>query len=342
MEKEGVSSAGWIVGLILIVSISVAILCVVSPSLLNDNNSNINSASQDELAKLLTTDPELILYKEEKPVINTGFEKARVIAVDANDQIYVTGDQSVRAYDASGKALPFTIQLDKEISALSIADDGTLYVGVSDHVEVFDANGQRKSVWETLEPKSIVSSIGIAGENVFLADAGARTIHHFKTDGTKQKDFGEFVLPSFYFDLAVADENRLKVAHTGKHRLETYDFDGNLLSWWGEFSMKEIEKFCGCCNPVNFALLPDQQGYVTCEKGITRVKQYSNNGNFLGVVAGPEQFTKHDLQCDRPDACFNPIGLDVAVDSQGRVLVLDSTTKEIRIFVKKTDQEIVG
>jgi len=342
MEKEGVTNAGWIVGSIIALAIVGALVGVLVPDLLGKKGTSVNQSSSDELASLLITDPELILYKEIEPRIETGFQQSRVIAVDSQDRMYVTGDQSIHMYDSTGKRLPSTIDVKHDISALSIAKDGKLYVGVTDHIEVFDSNGQLLNQWKSLGSKSIVSSIAVHEDDVFVADAGSRTIHHFKTDGTKQKSFGEFVLPSFYFDVAIADDQRLKVAHTGKHRLETYDFDGNLLSWWGDFSMKEIEKFCGCCNPVNFALLPNNEGFITCEKGITRVKQYSSDGEFLGVVAGPEQFTKHDLQCDRPDACFNPIGLDVAIDSKGRVLVLDATTKEVRIFVKNDSNKTVG
>ncbi|MBM3243119.1 hypothetical protein FJZ31_43220, partial [Candidatus Poribacteria bacterium] len=50
----------------------------------------------------------------------------------------------------------------------------------------------------------------------------------------------------------------------------------------GYLSM-DIDGFCGCCNPVNFAMLPDGR-FVTCEKGLPRVKIYDADGTFSGVV----------------------------------------------------------
>jgi hypothetical protein len=89
---------------------------------------------------------------------------------------------------------------------------------------------------------------------------------------------------------------------------------------------------------VNFALLPDGQGYVTCEKGLTRVKVYDSGGDFVGVVAGPEEFAEHDRRTSATDVSPSLIGLDVSVDSKGRVLVLDPALSEVRIFTRKRQE----
>ena len=85
---------------------------------------------------------------------------------------------------------------------------------------------------------------------------------------------------------------------------------------------------------MNFALLPDG-GYVTCEKGLTRVKVYDPEGNFVAVVAGPEQFVEAGHACDVSANCQTG-GLDVAVDPQGRILVLDPLAGDIRVYVHQT------
>ncbi|MDP6381257.1 MAG: hypothetical protein QF662_07935, partial [Phycisphaerae bacterium] len=116
-------------------------------------------------------------------------------------------------------------------------------------------------------------------------------------------------------------------------RIQAYTFDGDLEFSWGEFS-NGIEGFCGCCNPVSFALLPGG-GYITAEKGLTRVKEYDADGKFVGVVAAPKEFPDHAGACSltEPLACITK-GLDVAVDSKGRVLVVDPIAGNVRIFAK--------
>ena len=84
----------------------------------------------------------------------------------------------------------------------------------------------------------------------------------------------------------------------------------------------EPEGFCGCCNPVRFAINNDGS-FVTAEKGIVRIKSYDQSGKFLSIVAGPDEF---DTDCP-------PI--DMALDPDGRIIVLDPSRNEIRIFVRK-------
>jgi hypothetical protein len=62
---------------------------------------------------------------------------------------------------------------------------------------------------------------------------------------------------------------------------------------------------------------------VTSEKGLPRVKVYGADGKFAGVVAGFETFS--------PEV----VGLDLAVDSKGRVYVLDPASKTVRVYVQK-------
>jgi hypothetical protein len=68
---------------------------------------------------------------------------------------------------------------------------------------------------------------------------------------------------------------------------------------------------------------------VAAEKGLaaTRVKVYGVDGKLDNLVANLDAFD------ERPDG--PAIVLDVAVDSQGRVLVLDPARRQVRTFVPK-------
>ncbi|MEW6236661.1 MAG: hypothetical protein AB1656_14855 [Candidatus Omnitrophota bacterium] len=279
-------------------------------------------------------DPALVLYKETSSPIHTGFSWARSIAVGPDDRIYVSGGQEIRAFEPSGERLPFAVTLQNEATALTVSKDGTLYAGAEDHIETYDSSGQLKERWKPNNSKSFITSIGVWEENVLAADFGARTVYRYDLHGNEKGSFGDFVLPSYYFDLAISPNGIAHVVNTGKHRVESYNPDGNLTSWWGEFSNDDVKKFCGCCNPVNFTLLPNDEGFVTCEKGITRVKVFDKEGTFLGFVAAPDQFSRHDSLSAVPDYCFSGLGLDVAIDSKGRILILDPALAQVRIFAR--------
>ena len=169
---------------------------------------------------------------------------------------------------------------------------------------------------------------------MFVADAGNRIVLRFDRAGNLVKRIGQkdpskgvpgFIVPSPYFDLAVGPDGLLWVANTGRHHLEAYTFEGDYETGWGEAAVG-LRGFCGCCNPAHFALLPDGR-FITSEKGLARVKIHSAKGEFEGVVAGPEAFPKH---LDNPTGA--QAGIDVAVDSQGRVILADSLSNEVRIF----------
>ncbi|MBI1387162.1 MAG: hypothetical protein GC154_01775 [bacterium] len=307
-------------------------MSIVSTDRFGEKGNGLGPEYQYDLSELRKTDPAMILYKEASPRINTGHSWGRAIAVGPEDQIYTLGGQQLHVFDSTGKRLPLTIERDKELTAVTVLKDGSIYLGVTDHIEIFDASGQLKSQWESIGSGAEITSIVVTPDIVFAADFGSRSVIRYDASGQKLDSFGDFNLPSNYFDLAYTSDGQLLAANTGEHRIETYDLKGNLMSWWGEFSNQEPDKFCGCCNPISFALLPGQSGIVTCEKGLTRVKVYDKEGRFVGFVAGAESFDQRDGLTATPEYCYNRMGLDVAVDSQGRVLVLEPVMAEIRVY----------
>jgi hypothetical protein len=155
------------------------------------------------------------------------------------------------------------------------------------------------------------------------------------TIGKRDPDrgIGGFVVPSPHLDVAMAADGLLRAVNPGRHRIEAYTPEGDLELHWGKPSMG-IDGFSGCCNPCSIALLPDG-GVITGERGIPRVKLYDAHGTLLGVVAAPEKFAEGEraLRGDWREGSGG--GLDVALDSRGRVLVLDPLARVVRIFVRR-------
>ena len=107
----------------------------------------------------------------------------------------------------------------------------------------------------------------------------------------------------------------MHVVNPGRHRIENY-FDGHFEDSWGQPGESPGD-FCGCCNPVALAILPDQR-FVTAEKGILHMKVYSHQGEFLGMVAGQDILAPNATTVETR-APLRPPELDVATDSRGRV-----------------------
>ncbi|MBM3237785.1 hypothetical protein FJZ31_15965 [Candidatus Poribacteria bacterium] len=325
---------------IVTLAIAVATIATLRIDRTGKKGSGLGEAFTYDLNDLRKTDPALIQY-EEAGKIKTGFQDVFSIAAGPNKQIYVAGDKAIRVFDGDGNRLS-EIKLTDSPRCLAVTGGGIIYVGMKEHVEVYDHEGVRKANWESLGQNAVLTSIAASENDVFLADAGNRVVLRYDTSGKLVNRIGEknedknipgFVVPSPYFDLAVAPDGLLRVVNPGRHKIEAYTFDGYLELSWGETSTN-IKGFSGCCNPVNFAMLADG-GFVTCEKGLPRVKIYDADGVFVGVVAGSELFAEHGKACP-PDGFSNcqTGGLDVAVDSRARILILDPDERTVRIFTR--------
>ncbi len=338
----GKTISGLIVVVLLIAAIVVGVISVLRLDTTGESGSGLSAEYDYDLGKLAAIDPNLILHEESRPPLGTGFRQSRAVALDSSGRIYVAGDRAIGVFSATGSPEKL-IDLSGEPRCVTVADDGKIYVGVGDHVEVLTAEGQPAASWAPLGEEAVLTGIAKHRDDVFVADAGHRIVLHYNAAGTLVGHIGEknpdknvpgFVIPSPHFDLAVSRDGLLRVANPGRNRIETYTFEGDFEFSWGERSVK-IKGFCGCCNPVNFALLPDGS-FVTAEKGLDRVKIYDSDGGFVGVVAGPVQLGKEGQikVCNTPEECREG-GLDVAVAPDGRVYVLDVTGNMIRVFQKK-------
>ena len=331
------------------VAIAIAVVALIRLDTTGKKGSGLGQEFIYDLKDLGKIDPNLILYKETAPAIDTGFSVSHSIAVAPDGSIYIAGDKAIRVLAESGNLL-CEIKLADMPRCLTVTGDGKIYVGMKDHVEIYDGQGKQLATWKSLGNNAVLTSIAVSKNDVFVADAGNRIVHRFDKTGKlsnhigardKDKNISGFVIPSPYFDLAVARDGLLRVTNPGQHRIEAYTFDGDLEFWWGQFSAG-VKGFCGCCNPVNFAILQDEN-FVTCEKGLIRVKIYDPEGAFVGVVAGPEQLVEGGASRVSE---FGPAsqagGFDVAVNTSGRIFVLDTIKNVVRTFTKKPPKAITG
>ncbi len=287
------------------------------------------------------TDPQLIHYE---PIgqIRSSHADPRRIAIGPEDQLHIAAGKYVSILDSQGNA-GTDIALAAEPRCLAVATDGTIFIGLRGHLEVYNRKGDRAAVWESPGRKTWFTGLAVGENDVFAADAGNRLVLRYDRSGkligrigekSQERNIPGFIVPSPFFDLEIARDGLLRVANPGRHRVEAYTFSGDLEFSWGKASAA-IDGFCGCCNPISLALLPDGR-HVTCEKGLPRVKVYGADGTFESVVAGAESFAENAQASAVETSDGAQGGLDAAVDSQGRIFVLDSVAGDVRILRRKT------
>jgi hypothetical protein len=275
-------------------------------------------------------DPALNHYTE-KQKIAVNLENLTALAIGPEDNIYVAGDNVYLSVDGNGNILR-SVNCGQSARCISIDLNNDVFLGMTDHVRVYDQEGVEKARWKSPDKNPLFTSIKVTSEAVYVADAGNFIVWKYDKSGKilsgigqkdEQKDIPGFVIPSPYFDLAVDPDGFLWVVNPGRLSLENYTTSGELRSSWGTPGMN-VEEFCGCCNPSHFAIQNDGS-FITGEKGIVRVKVYNRAGKLVSVVAGPDQFDE------------GTVGIDLAADSKNRIYVLDPMRKMVRVFEKKPD-----
>jgi hypothetical protein len=280
-----------------------------------------------KMDKLRYINPSLVGYSQVaqfKPEI----EELHGITIDKYDNIYLTGKDKIIVY-SSDLTLKSSFNTGNVATCIAI-ENAKVYLGVQNHVEVYDLDGKFQKSWLPVNEKSVITSIAISEKYIYVADAGNRIVYQYDKKGDLVKEIGKknpkkgilgFVIPSPYFDLLIGREGELWVVNPGRHSFESYNEKGDQISSWAKTSM-DVDGFCGCCNPSNIAMLSDGS-FVTSEKAIERVKVHLPSGELKCVVATPENFEEGTK------------GIDLAVDSKDRIYVLDPAKKQVTIFVKK-------
>jgi hypothetical protein len=293
-----------------------------------------------DVARFQKSDPSLIRY-EETGRFTVALERARNIAVANDGSIFVCGTGGIRKFTPKGEST-LHIPLEQPVYSLAIRPSGEIRAGQAGKITVFSPNGVEMKTWSGFSAKFLPTSITITKDRVFVADAGERVVLQLDADGKQisvigakdpERNIQGFMIPSPYFCVRMAPDGLLRVTNPGEHLIEAYTTNGDREIAWGKSSFA-IDGFCGCCNPVSFDIFPDGS-FVTCEKGLPRVKLYDSHGTFTGLVAGPEAFPEYLKAANAGTPHSLGSGIYAAIDPQGRVLVLDVVGGEVRIMKPK-------
>ncbi len=267
-------------------------------------------------------------YRQQKVFSGKGMglhqfrSQLRAIAVDSKDWVYAAGDSEVKVFDPEGRFQRRWFTSQPGFSLL--VQDGTVYVGQEGQLEFFDPSGHLLNTWQDPERLGRVTALGLQANSILIADAKDRCIRRFDRQGGWRNDIGKdnrmkgFKIPNGTLDFAIDSGGTIHACNPGKHRVERYTPEGELLGHIGRFDGRNPEGFPGCCNPTNLTVSDQGWVYVT-EKAGPRAKVYDGEGRLLSVIA-TDVFDPN---------CKN---MDLAVDSRNRVLVADTIQLNIHVF----------
>jgi len=322
-----------------VVSKAAALLGLAGGAKANPQEQGAANPFAYDISRFQKTDPKLITY-EEVTRWPLPHKEARRLAIGPDDQLYVCAGNYISGLSRTGERR-LELALAGPACCVAVARDGTIFAGLRDHLEVFDAKGARVARWEAPDPKTWLTGLAAAEKDVFAADAGKLVVLRYDRTGKivgrigrkdAERNVPGLIVPSPFLDVIIHRDGLLRVTNPGRHRVEAYTFDGDLEGAWGK-PTAGIEGFCGCCNPIAITTLADGR-VVTCEKGIPRVKIYSAAGEFESVVAGAESFPENAHACNDLNDCIHG-GMDAAVDADGRIYILDIVTSEVRVMKRK-------
>ncbi len=278
------------------------------------------------------------LYRRVAVFTPAGIERLRGLAVKA-DRVCLLGAGEARLYAlATVKAgrgeASRTVALPQTPTCAAFGDERTLYVGLGDRVARVDLDEETPPIqWNSYGPRAQVTSVAVApdGARVCVADAGNRVIHAHDTQGKLLQRYAEkntatgapgLVVPSPHLDVLAAD--LLWVVNPGRHQVEGYNREGDLMARWGRFGTGD-DAFTGCCNPSDIARLGDGR-FLASEKGAPRIKLFSAAGAFAGYVAPLSDFGRA------------PGKLDLAATEEGAVLVTVPRDRAVWLYEPLTKE----
>ena len=272
----------------------------------------------------------------------------RLLACDGRAKV-------VKVFDLKGQ-LQATWPLPFAPSAVCAAADGTIYVGGVAKLAKLDGKGKLLKTAD-VEAELVVSRAGRSDPRrrarfgrrpVGKASGMAATAKElFVSFGAGWSLRSKDVIVRFDRDLGrgkqiasglngccqrldlTAIDGVLYVAENTRYRVLRMDREGKVLGQWGKRDRRDIAAFGSCCNPMNLCVGPGKVIY-TAESGLGRVKRYTPEGRFLGLVGeiGVTRFTRAG---GLAASCSN-IAVAASADG-GRVFVQDVKTNAIRVLV---------
>ena len=193
-----------------------------------------------------------------------------VIAVDANDNIYVLNT------------------LQKEIVRKMRGREMKQKINIGVHCYIYNKEGKKLKDFK-LDKLKQATGARIFEDKLLISDVGMGALVIYNKETGKQMSTIKDLRPCCsILDFDVDKKGQIIVANLGSFRVDGYDFNGKKLVSFGQRG-KGMNDFSGCCNPVSVRKI-DNGAIITVEKTPTRIKVYSKEG--AKSIKGIEELVK--------------------------------------------------
>ncbi|MGE4659332.1 MAG: PilC/PilY family type IV pilus protein, partial [Arenicellales bacterium] len=255
-------------------------------------------------------------------------------------QVFDSSGNFLRKWGSYGKSV-YVVGDDgqfKEPAAISIGDDGTVYVAdLQNHrIQVFDSSGKflRKwGSWGTSDGKYDYekgtgdgqfwhpsgTAIGTDG-NVYVLDKSNNRVQVFDSSGKFLRKFGSYGRGNGQFaqpeDVTIDASGNVYISDRGNKRIQVFDSSGNFLRKWGSYGKGNGQLWA----PEGMAIDASGNLYVV-EQGNHRVQVFDSSGNFL---------RKFGSRGKSEGQFYSPH--DIAIDGSGNIYVADHSNNRVQVF----------
>ena len=208
--------------------------------------------------------------------------------------------------------------------AICTRSDGTAVVAGTGKVAIVAKDGKVTKTADIPAASKYATASGVAamGDDVFVCAYGGRTgfaVYRFNSKLGDRKEIVKGLRGCCGQQDITSDSKSLYVAECARHRVVKYDRNGKMIGSFGKRDRTGVEGFGGCCEPKNLCFGPDGDLY-TGSSANARVKRYTPDGKFVGVVGSP----KSTRGCLR---------VTLAISKDGsRIYFLDSGKNVIRVM----------
>jgi hypothetical protein len=293
---------------------------------------------------------------EEVEPLQIAFKRLSVLRLDRWGRLLAgdAEDKEVKVINPCGRLIG-TIKPGFAPEAIDVAPNGTIYCGGEGQLAILDRcsrvvrtvpvpdeaassiDTRRRAMSRPLQ----ISGIAVSSTDVFVAfgsgwSLGSKSkLFRFDRDLSNPQLLAEGLRGCCQRCDIVTLDGIAYLAENSAHRVVCYNREGEVLGKWGARSRTGIEGFGSCCNPMNLCF--DARGVLyTAESGLGRVKRYTTDGAYLGLVGyvGVERFTN----AGRLAASCSNIAIAVTPDGN-RVYVMDYKNNLIRVLQKKKGKD---
>jgi hypothetical protein len=248
-------------------------------------------------------------------------EGLKAVSVSDDGYVYVGGDSFVACYDENLKEV-WDIGTSEPITAVSSYGD-TVYASTVELVYLIGPDVKLIGEWGPYESNCIITSVSANKNYLAIADAGNKRVFIVKKDGVVFSMLGQSG-ENFLIPSPYFDVNL-----TDDNTLYLANTGNFRIEKWtidGKLLLSfgepgtAPESFCGCCNPAHFTVIP--QGIITAEKGINRIKIMGQEGGFIEYVSSENDF-------------IASVPLDVASAGGKTIYGANPADSKLYVFIRK-------